>query len=181
MIVNTNHLKDNKNPFHSLQKRDESFSSQLFNFNNTQRSSLLETMEDLEKQNIQKQIGAIVSRLRSGKKLSHAEMGFLRKHAPEIYDEAVMVLRAREQMEQQMKQAKTKQQVQTIGMSMTMAGISGIRSDSGKSSSTSEFYATLANHYTDAYKEYLGTDEYKKKKDLYEDERNRKRDRFVRW
>jgi len=181
MIINTNQFKDNKNPFHSLQKRDDSFSSQLFNFNQTQKSSLLEAMEDLEKQNIQKQIGSIVSRLRSGKKLSHSEMSFLRKHAPEIYDEAVLVMRAREQMEQQMRQAKTKQQVQTIGMTMTMAGISGIRSDSGKTTSSSEFYTTLANHYTDAYKEYLQTDEYKEKKDLYENERNRKRDRFVRW
>jgi len=181
MIINTNHLKDNKNPFHSLQRRDDSFSSQLFDFNKTQNASLLETMEDLEKQNVQKQIGSIVSRLRSGKKLSHSEMAFLKKHAPEIYDEAVLVMRAREQMEQQMKQARTKQQVQTIGMSMTMAGISGIRSDSGKSSSLSELKATLANQFADAYKEYLGTDEYKKKKDLYEDERNRKRDRFVRW
>jgi len=49
-------------------------------------------------------ISAIMDKLRTGQKLTNAELAFLREHTPQLYGEAVRILKAREREEQKKKE-----------------------------------------------------------------------------
>ena len=65
----------------------------------------------------------IESKLKRGKKLSAKEMEYLRKYNPMMYIRALRIQKAAEAVKEQLKQAKSKEQVTNI-VSQSLAGIS---------------------------------------------------------
>lgn len=65
----------------------------------------------------------IESKLKRGKKLSAKEMEYLRKYNPMMYLRALRIQKAAEAVKEQLKQAKSKEQVTNI-VSQSLAGIS---------------------------------------------------------
>ena len=72
---------------------------------------LVKEMKQLETSN---RIGAIAGRLKAGKKLSGADLAFLRKHAPELYGKAIQIVKEREAYRRRMEKAKTKDEAARI-------------------------------------------------------------------
>lgn len=100
----------------------------------------------------------IINKFKSGKKLSSKEMVYLSEKAPEIYKKVLRITQEREQLEQEMQAAESKEEVAKI-VSQKMGSIE-------KMSGGDEFEETSrANQYSDAYSAYIGTDEYKAKVD----------------
>jgi len=130
---------------------------------------ILEALEKTQEENKGRTLSQILDKLYSGKKLTQEELKFLRENAPEMYEKALKVMKAREELERQMAQAKTKEQVETIKMSMNASLIAGAKSNPD----TAEVNSIIMEHYKDAYNEYTKTEEYKKKKggnyDTFED------------
>jgi hypothetical protein len=137
------------------------------------KSSLMTALDDLQKENVQQRLSSIIGRLRSGKRLSHAEMAFLRTHAPDAHAQALQIMRQREMMERQMKSAQTKQQVHTISTTMVVSTANTAKSGDPL---VTENAAALASQYADAYREYSQTEHYKRKDCMF---KIRNRDRFV--
>lgn len=57
---------------------------------------------------------AIEAKLKSGQKLSAADMEFLRKHSPELYQKAVKVTKEREEYEDRLKRCRSKDEVREL-------------------------------------------------------------------
>ncbi len=59
-------------------------------------------------------VGAIKARLQRGKELSSAEMSYLKTHAPDAYNKAVMIAAERAEMNRKIKLCKTKEEYQAL-------------------------------------------------------------------
>ncbi len=70
-----------------------------------------ETSENEERQKI---ISRILEKLARGETLTAAELDFLKKYAPELYAKAVAIAEERQELEQRLRRAKTKGEVESI-------------------------------------------------------------------
>lgn len=65
----------------------------------------------------------IMQKLKSGKKLSAEEMNYLRAKNPQLYAQAARVQAMRENLENQLKNCRSKEEVENVyGMAMSMVG-----------------------------------------------------------
>ena len=106
------------NPNHEEQKRITT-SKELAQY-------ILESGNDIEKMSEEdrtKMDAKITAKLQSGKKLSQKEMDYLRKTNPIMYAHALRVQRMAEAVEEQLKHAKSKEEVDQI-ISSALSGIS---------------------------------------------------------
>lgn len=71
---------------------------------------------DVKKTEISGKISAITGKLKAGKKLSGADMAFLRKHAPDLYEKAMMISREREGYRKRLDKARTKDEADRVHM-----------------------------------------------------------------
>ncbi|MDR0222209.1 MAG: hypothetical protein LBI38_01560 [Oscillospiraceae bacterium] len=125
------------------------------------RQSVSEAMRRAKEEESKKRLSSVTYKLKTGKKLTFEEMEILRVHAPELYREALMIMRRREELERRMKDAKTKREVEVIRAS-AIATVSGGRS-SPKDGGEADIKLITANQLTDAYREYTKTAHYKNK------------------
>jgi hypothetical protein len=87
-------------------------------------------VNDLKNMEISGRINAITSKLKAGKKLTGAEMAFIREHAPALYDTARKLAIEREEYRRKLDKAKTKdeadrthmQKLQEISMEAKQGG-----------------------------------------------------------
>lgn len=70
----------------------------------------------LSKSQIQKKLQKIKNKLKAGARLTGEELQFLRRYAPELYRMVLALLREREQYEQRLKEAKTRDEAEQIRM-----------------------------------------------------------------
>ena len=101
----------------------------LNNLTTEQQESLRETFDKIkfklsygldaesEEEAKQKLEACILAKLQSGKKLSSKEMQYLRQNNPVLYMQAVRVEQKRKALENQLEQAKSKEEVQKIATS----------------------------------------------------------------
>lgn len=75
---------------------------------------MTETEKKQRKEAIQKKIGDIETRLKSGKRLSDKEMRLLREHAPELYKKAMAAEMERKNLKEELKRCRTKDDVQRV-------------------------------------------------------------------
>ncbi|MCL2634031.1 MAG: hypothetical protein FWD34_05895 [Oscillospiraceae bacterium] len=134
-----------------------------------QTNGILEMLKKTQEENTQKTITAIINKLYSGKRLSPEELKFLQEHAPEMYEEAVKIMRAREELERQMEEAKTKEQVEIVRAAMT----ANLIADTKANPSKADMNMAILEQFKNAYDEYTNTEHYKKKQsgtyDIFED------------
>ena len=71
-------------------------------------------MEELSEEKRQKMDAKILAKLESGKKLSEKEMQYLRKYNPALYAKALRIQLKIKHLEEQLKHAKSKEEVTTI-------------------------------------------------------------------
>jgi hypothetical protein len=149
-------------------------------FNN--KSIFVKTFEGLTEHGNSMRLASIMNLFRSGKRLTNSELNFLRRHAPEAYSEAARVLRQREFMEKQMRNAQTKQDVATV-RAVSLTSIANKRDINANNAETK---LAQVNHVANAYYEYSRTECYRRKPDggfrreRYECRGKRNRDRFER-
>jgi hypothetical protein len=91
-----------KNPF--MPKGNENSSLSVY-------ASYKKQIEDSQKQ---WRIYSIVSKLKSGMKLSGSDMEYLKTHAPALYEEAVKIEKEREEYRRELEQCRTKEEVQRL-------------------------------------------------------------------
>jgi len=118
-------------------------------------SPLPSTGQDLESRAVE----AIRTKLRAGKKLSPAELDFLREHAPELYSKAVRVAQERDTYEQSLRRSRTKEEV-TVKQNRKMAQVATYIK-----SCDPEEAEMLVNAIQDANRNYKRSDEYAKLRD----------------
>jgi hypothetical protein len=135
-------------------------------------SRLSEDLKKLDEHLIQMKVAAVMNRFQAGKKLSSGDLAILRRHNPTAYSDAVRVMREREFLERQMRNAPTKQEINNIRMT-TLATL-GNRSEIANNP---ELKLARANQLANAYYEYAKTEHYRKKPDGGLRRRNR-RDRY---
>lgn len=78
--------------------------------------SITSKKSGLSKSQIQKKLQKIKNKLRSGAKLTGEELDFLRRYAPELYRKVAALQKERENYEQRLKQAKTRDEAEQIKM-----------------------------------------------------------------
>lgn len=90
--------------------------------NNSKSYGLFEYVKKIKKQSEdcaseeekQKKMSQILNKLKNGKKLTAEEMAFLRKYNPTLYQRALRIQKMTEQLENQLKQAKSKEEANNI-------------------------------------------------------------------
>lgn len=92
----------------------------------------------------------IMQKLRSGKKLSAEEMNYLRMKNPQMYAQAARVQTMRENLENQLENCKSKEEVEKVyGMSVSMV------------SKDDPMREAIVAAYDDVMKEFKETDKYR--------------------
>ena len=69
----------------------------------------------------------IDTKLRSGKKLSAAEMEYLKEHDPQTYEKARKIQMEREAFERELKKCRTKEEVQRVKLSHAAASMAAVK------------------------------------------------------
>lgn len=90
-------------------------------------SCVAQMQKQLEEQRRKQSLGAITARLESGKKLSAAEMDYLRQNRPELYMKAKKLAYEREAYERRLRNCKTKEEVRLVRMSKTAGLMSDVQ------------------------------------------------------
>jgi len=67
-----------------------------------------------------KRIGEIKNKMKSGKRLSHAEKEFLRMHDPKLYEKAMKIEKERDEFKRALANCKTKEEVRRVLTSKAM-------------------------------------------------------------
>lgn len=111
-------------------------------------------LADVEKDN--NKIQHLLDKLKYGKRLTAAEMAYIRKHAPDKYEYVSRIMSKRDLFEQNMRIAPTKSDVQITAF---------IIAKQIEKHTILEEREVLARHLIDAKREYEQTDEYKAKPD----------------
>ena len=97
---------------------------------------------------------SILTKFHSGKKLTKEEMEYIRRHAPAMVEHVERVSQEREVVEQSMRMAPSKSDVQMVALSAANHIRKQAKGDDA---------ITRANHLADAKHEYEKADEYKEK------------------
>ncbi|GHU45403.1 hypothetical protein FACS1894120_0120 [Clostridia bacterium] len=100
-----------------------------------------------------KQLQKILEKFNGGQKLTPSELSYLSTKDPQTYQHVADVTRRREALEQQMKEAKTKDGVNQA----YAAAIQSVLTDRGAGGAPDE---VLIKHLNNAYHEYSGTKKY---------------------
>lgn len=91
-----------------------------------QLESILNKEEDPEK--VQVKLKSIRAKLSLGKKLTAADLEYLRLHDPMLYMKASKIEMSRKRMREQIKNSKTKEEVQRV-VSSHLSGVRGTKDD----------------------------------------------------
>lgn len=75
---------------------------------------VIKKTEDSINMNVQARLSAIVGKLKSGKKLSSAEMEFLKVNSPQTYSKAVAIAKEREEYRKKLEKCRTKEDAQRL-------------------------------------------------------------------
>lgn len=105
-----------------------------------------------------RKIESLRARLKAGKRLSPAEMDFLREYAPELYAKAVRVSMERDEYERALRRAKTQgdaERVQNLKMVQISERLKHMDPEEGE---------MLTNAVAEANREYRKSDEYQEAK-----------------
>lgn len=87
----------------------------------------MDSMDDLLGDSSKVSSAQIRTKLMSGKKLSSKEMDYLRENDPELYKKAKAIEMEREAYERELKQCKTKEEVQKVKMAHATAALAQVK------------------------------------------------------
>lgn len=102
----------------------------------------------------------IITKFRTGKKLTSGELSYLAEKAPEIYQKVLRIMQRREQLEKRLEQAGSKEEVQMIMMEEMQSAVAFCNNSDDDFEKES-----LVNQLMDAYNEAVGADTYREKPD----------------
>lgn len=103
--------------------------------------------KELQKTREASKLNEVVSKFKSGQKLTPSEMEYLAKHSPELYEKAIRILEERKALERQLRSAKTKQEAAQI----LQTALHVVEKTGGD-----EFeVVSKANHFHRAYAEFV--------------------------
>ncbi len=125
---------------------------------------------------INSRISSIIEKLRRGKKLSPTEMCLLREHNPVMYQKALTVEAEREAYEKRLKACKSKEEVERLQMTTTIA-LSSQLSPNPHDAEKNEVISMRISSCEEQYREFKKTPEYKAKPDKIEN-KTKKRGRI---
>lgn len=92
-------------------------------------------------------IERIMMKFKLGNKLSPEELRYLEKNSPDTYQKVLRILAQRKMLENQLKATNSKEEASYL-MTMTLSYLSSAQSDE-------LVYTATANHFNEAYKDYL--------------------------
>ena len=113
--------------------------------------------KEQKQKEIAKKISDIRSKLKFGKKLSDEELRLLREHAPDLYKKAEAVQQERKNFKEQLKNCKTKEDVQRLFSQKMQFAMSMEKTDQ-------EMTEYLAAAFQEEHKSFMDCDDYKKLK-----------------
>lgn len=111
--------------------------------------------KEQKQKEISKRISDIRSKLKAGKKLSDKELRLLREHAPDLYKKAEAVQQERKNFKEQLKNCKTKEDVQKLFSQKMQFAMSMEKTDQ-------EMTEYLAAAFQEEHKSFMDSDDYKK-------------------
>lgn len=119
---------------------------------NQERETTLERLKEYQEKTAINQIEAnrllgITSRLNTGKRLSGAELAYLRQNSPELYAKALKIEKVRKAMRQKLRLCKTKGQVLALRSDVTQTAIIPNNNTSSVPSSNNMTTQTGVNAY----------------------------------
>lgn len=136
-----------------------------------QKEELPKTSEDIlieqfkEENSPEKtKVSDIYAKFQAGKELTPDELKYLADNEPEIYKEVMEIIRERKAMEMQMKQADTKQEVQTVHLNK-MTNIKKTMGYGKQAESQATKTLARVNQMMDAFAKFTSTAEYREKDD----------------
>lgn len=94
-----------------LEEKQNTFITQDKNIWKSIIEELTDPSSGMSEDEVKKYEAKIMAKLKSGKKLTDKEMEFLRIHSPELYRSALRVKHSKEQLEQQLKNCHSKEEV----------------------------------------------------------------------
>lgn len=129
------------------------------------KNSVQETFNDtqMSEEEKEREVQRIIRKLKNGGKLTGEELSFIRQNYPQMYVQVVRVQNQRQQLESQLKSAKSKEEVSQI-FSAAMTSIA--EDDPNKE--------MLQAAYSKVYSEFQSTPEYKSLPNTKEEAMNRK-------
>jgi hypothetical protein len=98
----------------AMSAKKEKTQQNLFAETNRKTDTVSLRFQKINDEDKAKRYGQIIGKLKSGIKLSHADMEFLREHFPADYEKAVKVAKEREAYRRALENAKTKDEVQML-------------------------------------------------------------------
>jgi len=123
---------------------------------------------------INKKIGDIKNKMKSGRRLSHDEKEFLRMHAPDLYEKAMKIERERDEFRRALARCKTKEEAQRVQASKALelqaeaqAAAANLKNGNGKDES--EFIAMRMMAIVDEYLDFSKSKEYSELEDEYKE------------
>ena len=131
----------------------------LLNPNPLHKAKSLQLLDNVENQDIKNlRIELIKSKLKLGREISYEELEFLKEHSPQTYAKAIEVIQEREEFKREMRNYKTKDQVdKAYGLRMN-GYIVAMKSASGDDV---EIIQMKAAAIRDEYNKFIGSNEYK--------------------
>lgn len=128
------------------------------------RYGISKTSSEDDEEKINAKIAKIRSKLLAGKKLSHREMEFLMKYAPELYRKAVQMQQLRESLKSRLESCDSKEEASKI-ISSAIGGVSKNDPD----------YEMKVNTITQTAKEFTKSENYNKLPNTAQDAENIKK------
>ncbi|NMA86624.1 MAG: hypothetical protein GX968_04785 [Tissierellia bacterium] len=127
------------------------------------KAKSLQVLDNVENQDIKNlRIELIKNKLKLGREISYEELEFLKEHSPEDYDKAVKVIQEREEFRREIRNYRTKEQVdRAYGFRMN-GYIVAMKSAGGDDVEVIQMKAAAIR---DEYSKFIGTDEYKELED----------------
>lgn len=116
----------------------------------------------------ERKVQRILNKLRSGKKLSPGELEYLEKNAPAVYAKALKITRERVQLEERMKNAKSKEAVADVLQD-------ALNTVDALSMGDADETMIRINQYTDAFQEMKKTGEYQELPNTVEEEKRERK------
>ncbi len=113
--------------------------------------------KERRQQEIAKKIADIRSKLKFGKKLSDKELRLLKEHAPDLYKKAEAVQQERKNFKEQLKNCKTKEDVQRLFSQKMQFAMSMEKTDQ-------EMTEYLTSAFQDEHATFTASDDYKNMK-----------------
>lgn len=100
-------------------------------------NSTINYIKKSQEQNKAEKLSSIITKLKSGMKLSSEEMDFLRQNSPETYKKVIEINQEREEYRRELKKCKTKDEVVNKNTSKVCSLVGQARSVSGSGSAES--------------------------------------------